>query len=209
MIKDYLDVYFITDAGFGYTHEEIAEMALKAGVKIIQFREKKMSTKRMYEIGKRLRKLTRDYDALLFVNDRIDVALAVDADGVHVGQDDMPAEVTREIFPGYVGVSARSIEEAKKDEKYADYLGVGPVFPTRTKEDAGDAIGVDALKTIVEQVSVPVVAIGSINKQNAIEVLKAGADGIAVISAIAGVENPEKEARELLEIVRSFKGESK
>jgi len=204
-LREYLDVYFITDSGFGYSHEELAEMALKAGIRIIQFREKKMSTKKMYEIGKNLRKLTTDYDALLFVNDRIDVALAVDADGIHIGQDDMPAEIAREIFSGYIGVSARNLEEAKKDEKYADYLGVGPVFPTKTKEDAGEAIGVSKLKEIVDNVSVPVVAIGSINKENAVEVLKAGADGIAVISAIAAAENPEKAARELLEIVKKFK----
>lgn len=208
MLEDYFDVYLITDAGFGYKHEELAEMALKAGVRVIQFREKKLSTRKMFEIGKRLRKLTREYDALLFVNDRIDVALAVDADGVHIGQEDMPAEVARDIFPGYVGVSAKNLKEAKKDEKYADYLGVGPVFPTKTKEDAGEAIGVEGLRAIVENVSVPVVAIGSINKDNAIEVLKAGAVGIAVISAIAAAENPEEAARELLEIVRRFKGKN-
>ncbi len=204
-LRDYLDVYFITDSRFGYTHEEIAEIVLKAGIRVIQFREKIMSTKKMYEIGKKLRKLTTDYDALLFVNDRIDVALAVDADGIHIGQDDMPAFVAREIFPGYIGVSAKSVEEAKKDEKYADYLGVGPVFPTKTKEDAGKAIGIETLKEIVNQVSVPVVAIGSVNKDNALNVLKAGVDGIAVISAIAAAENPYNAAKELLEIVRKFK----
>ncbi|KUJ93368.1 MAG: Thiamine-phosphate synthase [Archaeoglobus fulgidus] len=204
-LEDYLSVYFITDSEFGRTHEEIAEMALRAGVRAIQFREKKLSTKRMYEIGKRLRALTRDYDALFFVNDRIDVALAVDADGVHIGQDDMPAFAAREIFPGYIGVSAGNVEEAKKDERFADYLGVGPVFPTKTKEDAGEAIGIEGLRRIVESVSVPVVAIGSINKQNAIEVLKTGVAGIAVISAIAAADDPERAARELVELVRRFK----
>ncbi len=204
-LEDYLGVYFITDSRFGRTHEELAEMALKAGVRTIQFREKKLGTKRMYEIGKRLRAITRDYDALLFVNDRIDVALAVEADGVHIGQDDMPAEVAREIFPGYIGVSAGNLEEAKKDERFADYLGVGPVFPTKTKEDAGEAIGIEGLRKIVESVSVPVVAIGSINRQNAVEVLKTGVAGIAVISAIAAADDPEKAARELVELVRKFK----
>jgi len=204
-LEDYLGVYFITDSRFGYTHEELAEKALRVGVRTIQFREKKLSTKRMYEIGKRIRELTKEYGALFFVNDRIDVALVVDADGVHIGQDDMPAEVAREVFPGYIGVSASSIEEAKKDEKYADYLGVGPVFPTKTKEDAGEAIGVEGLGKIVENVKVPVVAIGSINIENAVEVLKTGVAGIAVISAIAAAEDPEKSARELVEIVRKFK----
>lgn len=204
-LEDHLGVYFITDSRFGYAHEELAEKALRAGVKAIQFREKKLSTKRMYEIAKRIRVLTEDYGALFFVNDRIDVGLAADADGVHIGQDDMPAEVAREIFPGYIGVSASSIEEAKKDEKYADYLGVGPVFPTKTKEDAGEAIGIEGLRKVVENVKVPVVAIGSINRENAVEVLKTGVAGIAVISAIAAAEDPEKAARELVELVRKFK----
>jgi len=204
-LEDYLGVYFITDSRFGHTHEEIAEKALKGGVRAVQFREKVLSTKRMYEIGKRIRELTRDYGALFFVNDRIDVAIAVDADGVHIGQDDMPAEVAREIFPGYIGVSAGSVEEAKKDEKYADYLGVGPVFPTKTKEDAGEAIGIEGLRKIVESVKVPVVAIGSIKRENAVEVLKTGVVGIAVISAIAASEDPERAARELIELVKNFK----
>ncbi len=97
------DVYFITDLNFGWTHEQFAETTLKAGIRVIQFREKRMSTKQMFEIAKRLRKLTEYYDAILIINDRVDLALAVDADGVHVGQD-LPAEAVREIFDGIVGV---------------------------------------------------------------------------------------------------------
>lgn len=204
-LEDYLSVYFITDAGFGKSHECLVELALKAGVMAIQFREKKLGTRKMYEIGKRLRALTNEYGALLFVNDRIDIALAIDADGVHIGQEDIPAEIAREVFSGYIGVSAGSVYEAKKDEKFADYLGVGPVFPTKTKSDAGEAIGVEGLKRIVESVKIPVVAIGSINKNNALEVLKVGVAGIAVISAIAAAEDPEAAARELVELVSKFK----
>ncbi len=198
------DVYFITDSNFGWTHEELAEMVLRAGIKVVQFREKKMSTKQMFETAKRLRKLTEDYGATLIINDRVDLALAVDADGVHIGQDDLPAEVVREIFDGIVGVSAHTVEEAKRVEKYADYLGVGPVFATKTKKDAKEPIGVEGLRKIVEAVKVPVVAIGGINRKNIEKVLEVGVSGVAVISAIANAENPEKEARMLLEIVKRY-----
>jgi len=198
------DVYFITDSNFGWTHEQLAEMALKAGVRVIQFREKKMSTKQMFEIAKKLRKLTEDYDAILIINDHVDLALAVGADGVHVGQEDLPAEAVKEIFDGIVGVSAHTVEEAKKAERYADYLGAGPVFATKTKKDAKEPIGIEGLRKIVQAVDIPVVAIGSINRDNVLEVLKTGVAGVAVISAIAGAENPEEEAKKLLEIVRNY-----
>jgi len=203
-LKRYLDVYFITDSNFGYTHEELAEMVLRAGIRIIQFREKKMPTREMVETAKRLRKLTNEYNALLIVNDRIDVALACDADGVHLGQDDMPAEIAREIFDGIIGISTKNVTQAVNAEKYADYIGAGSVFPTKTKKD-GKVIGIHGLAEIVRAVSVPVVAIGAINRNNVLDVLKAGADGVAVISAIAAAPNPEDEARALLEIVREFK----
>jgi thiamine-phosphate pyrophosphorylase len=205
LMKIDFDVYFITDSSFGWTHEQLAEMVLRAGIKVIQFREKNMSTKQMFETAKRLRKLTEDYGATFIVNDRVDLALAVDADGVHVGQDDLPAEVVREIFDGIVGVSAHTVEEAKKAERYADYIGAGPVFPTKTKKDAKEPIGIEGLRKIVEAVSIPVVAIGSINRNNVVEVLKTGVAGVAVISAIASAKNPEEEARKLLGIVRGFK----
>ncbi len=204
-LKRYLDVYFITDSNFGYTHEELAEMVLRAGVRIIQFREKKMSTREMVETAKRLRKLTSEYNALFIVNDRIDVALACDADGVHLGQDDMPAEIAREIFDGIIGISTKNVTQAMNAEKYADYIGAGPIFPTKTKKDAGKVIGIHGLAEIVRAVSVPVVAIGAINRNNVLDVLKVGADGVAVISAIAAAPNPEDEARTLVEIVREYK----
>ncbi len=200
-----LDVYFITDSGFGWTHEQLAEMVLRAGVRVIQFREKRMSAKEMFEIAKRLRRLTEEYDAILIINDRVDLALAVGADGVHVGQDDLPADAVREIFDGIIGVSVHTVDEARRAERYADYLGVGPVFPTKTKKDAKRPIGVEGLRRIVKAVKIPVVAIGAINRDNVVDVLKTGVAGVAVISAIAGAKNPEEEARRLLEIVRKFK----
>ncbi len=194
-------LYFITDSKFG-RHEELAEKALEGGVRAIQFREKKMAGKELYEVAKRLRRITYEYDALLFIDDRVDVAMAVDADGVHVGQSDLPYYAIREFFDGYIGVSAHTVDEAKKAERYADYLGVGPVFRTTTKEDAKEPIGVEGLKKIVESVKIPVVAIGGINRENIKKVLSAGVFGVAVVSAIAS-QDPKKASRELLAIIKS------
>ncbi len=203
----HLEVYFITDSGFGLSHVELAEMVLKAGVKIIQFREKKMSTREMLENARKIRKLTEDYGAIFIVNDRLDIALASDADGVHVGQDDMPAEVVREIAGDIIlGVSVRNVREALEAERSgANYLGAGPVFTTTTKDDAGDAIGTNELAEIVRAVRIPVVAIGGINHSNASLALKTGCAGIAVISAIAASDDPRKSAEELLKIVREVR----
>jgi|GEM_PF-422741 len=200
-----LDLYFITDSGFGRKHEDLAEIALKAGIRIIQFREKKMSTRNMFFTAKKIRKLTREYGATFIVNDRVDLALAVDADGVHIGQDDLPVEAVRDIFNGIIGVSTHNVEEAKNAEKYADYISAGPVFYTKTKRDAGKPIGIDGLRRIVESVRIPVVAIGGINRENILDVLKTGVEGVAVISAIACSKDPENAARELLDIVLRFK----
>jgi len=199
-----IGLYFITSSDFGRTHEELAEAVLKAGVRFIQFREKSMSARQMFSVAKKLRKLTWDYSATLIINDRIDLALAVDADGVHLGQDDLPYEVAREMFDGIIGVSTHSVEEAKKAEKFADYISAGPVFKTTTKEDAKEPIGIEGLRRIVSSVKMPVVAIGGINKFNIEDVLKTGVKGVAVISAIANSQNPEKSAKELLEIVKRY-----
>jgi len=157
-----LSVYFITSNEFGFTHEEITLMALKAGIRAIQFREKKMSAAKMLETAKKIRKMCNDFDATFIVNDRVDIAMASGADGVHVGQDDIPAEEVRKIFDGIVGVSVNTVEEALKAEKYADYIGAGPVFRTETKKDARELIGLKGLRKIVNSVSIPVIAIGSI-----------------------------------------------
>jgi thiamine-phosphate pyrophosphorylase len=141
------------------------------------------------------------------VNDRVDVALAAGADGIHLGQDDLPAVavspmVGREMI---MGISASTIVEAERAQaERADYLGVGPVFATPTKRDAGNPIGLDALRAIVEAVDVPVVAIGGINEENVIQVLEAGADGIAVISAIAAAEDMLGAVQQLRKAVDAY-----
>jgi len=176
-----LSVYFITSNEFGYSHEKIALMALKSGIKTIQFREKRMSGKEMLKTAKNLREICDNFDATFIVNDRIDIALLSDADGVHAGQNDIPAEEIRRIFDGIVGISVNSVEEAIKAEKYADYLGAGPVFDTKTKKDAREVIGIEGLKKIVNAVSIPVVGIGSINSRNVEKVLTTGVVGVAII----------------------------
>ncbi len=197
-----LGVYFITSRDFGRSHEEVAEMALNGGIRAIQFREKNMNSREMLKTAHNLRELCDDYNAALMINDRVDIALASDAHGVHVGQDDMPPQEVRRIFKGIVGVSINNVDEAVEAEKYADYLGAGPVFPTTTKEDARDVIGADGLKKIVDSADIPVVAIGSITIKNAPEVLQTGVAGVAVISAIAASSDPSGSAGKLLDVVK-------
>jgi len=203
-LKEKLKLYVITD---GRLADEVegTEKALKGGATSIQLRMKNAPTRRMIEVGRKLRKLTEEYDALFFVNDRVDVALAVEADGAHVGQEDMPVEIVKEIAPDLiVGVSASSLEEALEAERGgADYIGAGTVFPTSTKEDA-EFLGIDALREIVKRVKIPVVAIGGINHENVREVLKCGVSGVAVISAIMGAEDIEEAAKRMRGIVDEF-----
>jgi len=200
-LKKKLKLYVITDRRLRDELESV-KGALEGGATAIQLRLKGVPTREMIQLGREIRKLTEDYDALYIVNDRVDVALAVDADGVHVGQGDMPVEIVKEMAPNLiVGVSASNLGEALQGEKAgADYIGAGSVFPTRTKEDA-KLLGLEGLKEIVRNVPIPVVAIGGINHGNVKEVLKVGVDGVAVISAIVGAEDIVEATRRMKEIV--------
>jgi len=202
-----LRLYVITD-GRLVDEVEGTEKALKGGATAIQLRMKGEPTRKMIEVGKKLRKLTEEYDALFFVNDRVDVAMAVDADGAHLGQEDMPVETAREIAPELIiGVSASSVQEAVEAENGgADYIGAGAVFPTSTKSDA-EFLGIEALEEIVRRVRIPVVAIGGITHENVLEVLRRGAHGVAVISAIMGADDIEGAARRMREIIDGFFGD--
>lgn len=195
-------VYFITDSKFG-KHEDLAKKALELGVRLIQLREKKMKDRELLKVAKKLRELTESYDALLIINDRIDLALACEADGVHLGQEDLPLEVARELFDGIIGVSVHSVEEAREAKK-ADYLGAGPVFATTTKEDAKAPIGVDGLKKIILATNLPVFAIGGIKLENVKIVLDCKVAGVAVVSAIAG-ESRER-AKDFIDLVNKYLG---
>ncbi len=183
---------------------ETARQLLAAGVRLLQLRDKTATTRALVQIGEQLRALTRQHDARLIVNDRLDVALAIEADGVHLGQDDLPVAQARRIGGArlLIGVSAETVEEARQAEADgADYLGVGPMFATHTKPDAGAPVGTERLRAIKQAVAIPVFGIGGITLQNAPEVLRAGADGICVISAIVGAPDPADAARQFLRML--------
>lgn len=183
---------------------DVIRAAIQGGATAVQLRDKDASTRALIELGRALLAITRPAGVPLIVNDRVDVALAIDADGVHVGQDDMPAVLARRLLgpERILGVSAGTVEEALQAQADgADYVGTGDVYGTPTKADAGIPIGIDGLAEVVRAVSIPVVAIGGIKAENAAAALAAGASGVAVISAILGASDPEAAARQLRQIV--------
>ena len=206
MKKEDIDysVYLVTDRR-NKTDEEflnIIEEAIKGGTTIVQLREKTASTKDFYELALKVKEITRKYDVPLLINDRIDIALAVDCEGVHIGQDDMPADIAREIIGDdkILWVSASTVEEAKKAEMdSADYIGSGAVFPTATKDDA-DSVSKEELKEIVDSIDIPVVAIGGITIENANTLKGSGIAGFSVVSAIMSAEDPKEASLKLKEI---------
>ena len=178
----------------------VASAALDGGATVIQLRDKIASTRVLIEEGLALRALTRERGALLIVNDRVDVALAVEADGAHVGQDDMPAGLARQLLgpDRILGVSAANMEEAEEAVAGgADYLGVGPIFPSLGKADAGPATGGELLTELARRYTTPLVAIGGITAENATEVVRAGACGVAVITAVVYAEDITAASRQL------------
>lgn len=183
----------------------VATAALDGGATIIQLRDKTASTRVLIEEGLTLRTLTREHGALLIINDRVDVALAVEADGAHVGQEDMPATLARQLLgpQRILGVSAANIEEAGAAiAAGADYLGVGPIFPSPGKADAGPATGLHLLTEIAACYPTPLVAIGGITAENATEVMQAGAAGVAVITAVVYAEDIAGAAHQLCQAVK-------
>ena len=183
-----------------FSHLELARMAIKGGADTIQFRQKVGATREMIEIVRQLKQLCLDSGVTLIVNDRVDVAVATDADGVHLGQDDFPLALARKLLGEnrIIGGSAASLEEAQKCfAEGADYIGFGPVYPTASKADADPVTGIKLLKQTVEAISLPIIAIGGISADNTPEVIRAGARGIAVISAVCCQEDPEQATRAL------------
>lgn len=201
-----LSLYLVTDKSddkekFLKTIEE----AIKGGVSVVQIREKTADTKDFYNLALKVKEITAKYNVPLIINDRVDIALAIDADGVHVGQSDMPCDITRKLIGNdkILGVSAATIEEAKKAQKDgADYIGTGAVFPTTTKDDA-PSITKKELKEIVDSINIPVVAIGGITLGNAKELVDTGIKGLSVVSAIMSSDNPKKSSEKLLNIFNS------
>ncbi|MGL6108273.1 thiamine phosphate synthase [Romboutsia sp.] len=200
---DKLKVYLVTDSKIleGRDFYEAIEDSLKAGIKTIQLREKNFLGNEFLERAYKLRELTRKYDALLIINDRVDIAMLVDADGVHVGQKDIPAnEVRRLIGPDKIlGVSAKNITQAAKaKEDGADYIGVGAMFTTSTKLDA-DSVSKNDLKKIMDEVDIPIICIGGITLENKGELDDFNVAGYAVVSAILGAENIYEESKKWME----------
>lgn len=189
------------DCGAGRTVVDVVRAALRGGAPAIQLRMKDAQAREMTEAARTLLAETRAAGALLFINDRVDVALAVGADGAHVGQDDLPVAAARRIAPpGFLlGVSAETAELARAAEAHgADYVGVGPVYHTGSKSDAGDAVGTERIARVAAAVRIPVIGIGGITVENAPPVIHAGAAGVAVISAIMRAADPAAAARALM-----------
>ncbi len=196
------DLYIITDQriSHGKSHLEVAEAALAGGATVVQFRDKEIKDSEAVVACREIYKLTKKKGVSFIVNDRVEVAKAVDADGVHLGQEDMSFSSARKILgkEKIIGISVETVEQALKAvEGGADYLGVGPIYPTATKLDAGKVLGIARLKEIRESVNIPIVAIGGINENNLEEVLKAGVDGVAVISAVVSAPDITEACRKL------------
>lgn len=206
-LADRLALVVITDAGCAPRGEvvPVVEGALQGGAPCIQLRAKDASAREMLELAQRLRRLTRHAGALLVVNDRLDVALASGADGAHLGDDDLPLPAARRVAPPpfLLGRSVDTPEQAAEAQRQgADYVGVGPVWATPSKTDAGTAIGLEGLEAVRRVVDLPIVAIGGVDAVNAAEVASAGADGVAVIRAVMAAASPGAAARRLLEEMR-------
>ncbi len=196
------DLYVITDPVLsrGRSHVEMARAALEGGADAVQLRDKSTSAYNLCLSAAEIQPIARKFGAAFLVNDRVDIALVSGADGAHVGPDDLPAREARKLLPrpGVLGVSVGDRTEARRAERAgADYLGVGPVFATSTKPDAGEPLGIDQLAAIVGAVSIPVVAIGGINLENLALVIGAGAAGAAVVSAVATADDMAAAARAL------------
>lgn len=204
------DLYVITDegVGHGFSHAEIAQRAIAGGADVIQLRDKWLSGQELLAAATAVREITRDAGALFIVNDRLDVALAAGADGVHLGENDLPIDHARKITPpGFIiGASVGSVATAVSAEAAgADYVVLSPTFSTASKADAGPGHGLTILSAIRSAISHPLLAIGGINPGNVGDVIAAGADGVAVISAVVGQPDITAAAREMRGLIAAAK----
>jgi thiamine-phosphate pyrophosphorylase len=202
------DLYVVTDRQLtaGRPLRLVVEAALRGGARAFQLREKDLSPRELYPLAIEMRQLTQTYGARLLINDRVDVALAVDADGVHLTTTSLPASIARQLLgPGrLIGVSTHTLTEVQAAaDAGADFLVFGPVFYTPSKAPYGEPVGLDALRVVRAAVNLPILAIGGVKKANLDQVLAAGADGIAVISAIISADDPRAASQDLLGTLRS------
>ncbi len=207
MTGDLLALYLVTDAALAGARGviEVCRLALGAGVRLVQLREKRASDAELIAQARALRALCREHGAYLLVNDRVEVAAAGGADGVHLGQEDMPLQEARRRLgkAALIGISVRTPEEARRAERDgADYIAANLVFPTATKTDLAGPLGLEGVRALRAASHLPLVAIGGIHAGNAAEVVAAGADGVAVVSAVMAAPDPAAACRALLDAVR-------
>jgi len=200
-------LYLVTDRSLSRERStlEIVKSGVAGGVTCVQLREKNCSTRKFIKEALSVKEFLKTSNIPLIINDRVDVAQAVQADGVHLGQTDMPFAMAKVILKDsmIIGISVESLEDAIRAEKDgADYIGISPIFSTPTKSDTAPPLGLEGLKEISKAVSLPKVAIGGLNRKNAGEVILNGADGIAVVSAIVSADDPRKAAEELSYIIK-------
>jgi len=203
-------LYVITDEELfpRRTHAEIARAAIMGGARIIQLRDKSATDREFFDAACQIRKLTAEAGALFFINDRVDVAAAVGADGINIGQTDMPIASARRVLgdSAIIGVSADTYEQAMQAvDDGADYIGFGPVFPTSTKLDAGPVSGLETLRRVCKDINLPIVAIGGIGASNIASVAEAGAACAAVVSAVVCADDM---IRATAELISTFNNES-
>ncbi|MGD8652702.1 MAG: thiamine phosphate synthase [Desulfobacterales bacterium] len=199
-------LYLVTDRGLacGRSNLEVVTAAVDGGTTVVQLREKDCPTLEFIQQAQSIKAFLRKRNIPLIINDRVDIAQAVKADGVHLGQSDMPLEMAKGILGNtmIIGISAESIEDAITAEKGgADYLGISPIYATPTKTNTAPALGLEGLREIRKAVSLPLVGIGGLNKDNAADVIRNGADGVAVVSAIVAADDPEVAARKLKQVI--------
>jgi thiamine-phosphate pyrophosphorylase len=200
-------LYLVTDRGLarGRSTLEIVSAAVHGGTTVVQLREKDCSTRDFIEQALTIKEFLKDRGVPLIINDRLDVAQAVKADGVHLGQSDMALGVAKKILGDsmIIGISAESLQDAVEAEKGgADYLGVSPIYATPTKTDTAPPLGLEGLQEIRKAVRLPLVGIGGLNRGNAAEVIRNGADGVAVVSAIVAADDPQTAAETLKQIIK-------
>jgi thiamine-phosphate pyrophosphorylase len=203
-----VDIYPVTceELSEGRSNLEVLEAVIRGGAKIIQLREKEYPKKDLYHLALKFREMTAKAGVLLIINDHVDIALGVEADGVHLGQDDLPLTVARQLAPELlIGASTHSLEDVLQAQKDgADYVNIGPIFPTRTKEGVERVVGPEAIATISPHVEVPFTVMGGINEANIDQVLAQGARRVAMVTAITRATDIAEKVRSLREKIVSF-----
>ena len=202
-----LSLYMVTDRdlSLGRPIEKVVEEAVKGGVTMVQLREKDCSSREFYDLAMRLKEKLLPYHIPLIINDRLDIALACDAEGLHIGQNDIPYDIARKLLgqDKIIGLSVESLQDAiDANDMDVDYIGISPVFGTPTKTDTKTPLGIEGVEAIMKISKHPSVGIGGLNIANAKDVINAGANGVAVVSAIMSAQNPQLAAKELINKIK-------